>query len=303
MTKHKVVSPEAWLEARKRLLAKEKTFTRLRDELGTERRELPWVRVDKTYVFEGAYGRETLPELFGGRSQLVAYYFMFGPEVDDAPCKSCSFWADSFERNVVHLNARDVTLLAVSHAPLDRLEAFKNRMGWTFKWVSSEGNDFNYDYNVSFRPDATAKVGAGYNYVPKTSSMTELPGISVFYKDADDTVFHTYSCYARGLDMMNVAYQYLDLVPEGRDEADQQPHAMAWVRAIAMPTPPDRREITEPSDGLQEHFREARRIPPRDRCHSPEDARGASRRRAPGGARLSIDNFARSSAAVRAVRR
>jgi predicted dithiol-disulfide oxidoreductase (DUF899 family) len=230
MQKHRIVSKDAWLEARKQLLAKEKDFTRLRDELSAARRELPWERVDKTYVFDGPAGKETLPELFGGRSQLVIYHFMFGPDVDDAPCKSCSFWADNFERNVAHLNARDVTLLAVSRAPLARLEAFKKRMGWTFKWVSSGGNDFNYDYNVSFRPDATtAKAGASYNYVPKTSSMTELPGISVFYKDADDTVFHTYSCYARGLDMMNVAYQYLDLVPKGRDEADQ-PHPMTWVR-------------------------------------------------------------------------
>lgn len=229
MKQHKIVSTEAWIEARKRLLAKEKAFTRLRDELSAERRELPWVRVDKTYVFEGPDGKETLPKLFGRRSQLVTYHFMFDPDWD-APCKSCSFWADSFERNVVHLNARDVTLLAVSRAPLDRLEAVKKRMGWTFKWVSSGGNDFNYDYNVSFRPDPTAKVGAAYNYASKTSSMTELPGISVFCKDADDTVFHTYSCYARGLDMMNVAYQYLDLVPKGRDEADQKPHAMAWVR-------------------------------------------------------------------------
>jgi predicted dithiol-disulfide oxidoreductase (DUF899 family) len=154
---------------------------------------------------------------------------MFGPEVGDTPCKSCSLWADSFERNAVHLRARDVTLLAVSRAPLARLEAFKKRMGWTFKWVSSGGNDFNYDYNVSFRPDAAAKAGASYNFAPKTSSTTELPGISVFYKDAGGTVFHTYSCYARGLDMMNATYQYLDLVPKGRDEADQ-PHTMTWVR-------------------------------------------------------------------------
>jgi predicted dithiol-disulfide oxidoreductase (DUF899 family) len=229
MKQHKIVSTEAWLEARKRLLTKEKAFTRLRDELSAERRELPWVRVDKTYVFEGPDGRETLPELFGGRSQLVIYHFMFDPDWEE-PCKSCSFWADSFERNIVHLNARDVTLLAVSRAPLERLESFKKRIGWTFKWASSGGNDFNYDYNVSFRPDDIARGEESYNFGPKTSAMTELPGISVFYKDSDGAVYHTYSCYARGLDMMNVAYQYLDLVPKGRDEAEQKPHPMAWVR-------------------------------------------------------------------------
>jgi predicted dithiol-disulfide oxidoreductase (DUF899 family) len=229
MERHKIVSTDAWLEARTQLLAKEKEFTRLRDEVSAQRRALPWVRVGKDYVFEGPGGKETLADLFAGRSQLVVYHFMFGPEVDDTPCKSCSFWADSFERNVVHLSARDVTLLAISRAPLARLEAFKKRMGWTFKWASSGGNDFNYDYNVSFRPDARAKEGARYNYAAKTSATTELPGISVFSKDADGTVFHTYSCYARGLDMMNVAYQYLDLVPKGRDEADQ-PHTMTWVR-------------------------------------------------------------------------
>jgi predicted dithiol-disulfide oxidoreductase (DUF899 family) len=154
---------------------------------------------------------------------------MFGPDWE-APCKSCSFWADNFERNVVHLSHRDVTLIAVSGAPLQRLEAFKRRMGWTFKWVSSAGGDFNYDYQVSFTADDLAKGEAYYNYAMQKNTVSELPGISVFYKDAGGTVFHTYSCYARGLDMMNAAYHYLDLVPKGRDEADQRPYPMAWLR-------------------------------------------------------------------------
>ncbi len=229
MANHEVVSCEAWLAARKELLREEKEFTRLRDRLSQRRRELPWVRVDKQYVFEAPDGRETLPQLFDGRSQLVVYHFMFGPDWED-PCKSCSFWADNFEQNVVHLAHRDVTLIAVSRAPLERLEAFKRRMGWTFKWVSSAGNDFNHDYQVSFTADELAKGEAYYNYAMQKNSLSERPGISVFCKDAGGTVFHTYSCYARGLDMMNAAYHYLDLVPKGRDEADQRPHAMAWVR-------------------------------------------------------------------------
>jgi predicted dithiol-disulfide oxidoreductase (DUF899 family) len=229
MANHDVVSHQAWLAARKALLLEEKEFTRLRDQLSQRRRDLPWVRVDKQYVFEGPDGKESLAELFGGRSQLVVYHFMFGPDWE-APCKSCSFWADNFERNVVHLAHRDVTLIAVSSAPLQRLEPFKRRMGWTFKWVSSAGGDFNYDYQVSFTADDLAKGEAYYNYAMQKNTVSELPGISVFYKDAGGTVFHTYSCYARGLDMMNAAYHYLDLVPKGRDEADQRPYPMAWLR-------------------------------------------------------------------------
>ena len=226
MENHTIATRAVWTEARKELLAKEKELTRLRDELARKRRDLPWVRVDKPYVFEGPNGQETLPQLFDGRSQLVVYHFMYGPD-SDTPCKSCSFWADNFERNVVHLKHRDVTLIAVSRAPLDRLEAFKRRMGWTFKWVSSAGSDFNFDYQASFRPEDLAKGEAYYNYATRKTSLSELPGISVFCKDASDTVFHTYSCYARGLDMMNAAYHYLDLVPKGRDEGG---HGMAWLR-------------------------------------------------------------------------
>ena len=229
MGNNKVVSQEQWAAARRELLHEEKEFTRLRDELSQRRRDLPWVRVDKQYLFEGLSGKVTLPQLFDGGSQLVVYHFMFGPDWD-APCKSCSFWADNFERNVVHLKHRDVAMIAVSRAPLDRLEAFKRRMGWTFKWVSSAGSDFNYDYHVSFTPDEIATGEGYYNYAMQRNSLTELPGISVFCKDPAGTVFHTYSCYARGLDMMNAAYHYLDLVPKGRDEADQRPYPMAWLR-------------------------------------------------------------------------
>ena len=229
MNDHQVVTPEHWLEARKRLLAKEKEFTRLRDELSRARRDLPWVRVTKQYRFDGPAGKETLGELFDGRSQLVVYHFMFDPDWD-AGCKSCSFWADNFERNVVHLAARDVTLVAVSRAPLAKIEAFRKRLGWTFKWLSAANTDFNFDYHVSFNPEALAKGEVYYNYAWSKSSISERAGISVFYRDASGAIFHTYSCYARGLDMMNAAYHYLDLVPMGRNEADQQPGPQAWVR-------------------------------------------------------------------------
>ena len=229
MSDHQVVTPEHWLEARKRLLAKEKEFTRLRDELSQARRELPWVRVTKQYRFDGPQGKETLGALFEGRSQLVVYHFMFAADWD-AGCKSCSFWADNFERNLVHLRARDVTLVAVSRAPLAKIEAFRKRLGWTFKWDSAENTDFNSDYHVSFNPEALAKGEVYYNYAWSKSSISERAGISVFYRDAGGAIFHTYSCYARGLDMMNAAYHYLDLVPMGRNEADQRPGPQGWVR-------------------------------------------------------------------------
>ena len=229
MTEHQVVTRDQWIEARKHLLAREKEFTRLRDQLSQARRDLPWVRVDKQYVFDSPAGKETLGDLFDGRSQLVVYHFMFAPEWE-AGCKSCSFWADNFERNVVHLKARDVTMVAISRAPLAKLDAFAKRLGWTFKWVSSGGNDFNVDYHVSSTPEERTNGEFGYNYRRIKSSMPDLPGISVFYRDDDGAIYHTYSCFARGLDMMNAAYHYLDRVPKGRYEAGQQPHAMAWVR-------------------------------------------------------------------------
>lgn len=225
---HKVVSQDEWIEARKLLIAKEKQFTRLRDELSRERRDLPWERVDKRYAFEGPDGKETLAELFAGRGQLVVYHFMFDPSWE-AGCKSCSFWADNFNGIIVHLNHRDVTMVAISRAPLGKIEAFKKRMGWSFKWLSSASTDFNYDYHVSFTPEERAEGEVYYNYAARKISDPERPGISVFYKDAGGTVFHTYSCYERGLDMMNAAYHYLDLVPKGRDEAGLS-FTQAWVR-------------------------------------------------------------------------
>ena len=227
MENHKVVSHDDWLAARRQLLADEKEFTRLRDQLSQRPRELPWEPVEKDYVFDGPGGRETLAQLFDGRHQLAVYHLMLGPDWEEA-CKSCSFWADNFNGIDVHLNQRDVTFLAISRAPLPRIEAFKKRMGWTFKWVSSFGSDFNYDYQVSVRPEQLASGEAVYNYAPSTMTIEERPGISVFYKDDNGRVFHTYSCYARGLDMLNGAYHWLDLVPKGREETG--PHRMSWVR-------------------------------------------------------------------------
>lgn len=228
MQQHKVVSKEEWLKARKAHLKAEKEFTRQRDRLSAERRELPWVKVEKDYVFEGPSGKETLADLFGGRSQLLVQHFMYGPDWDEG-CPSCSFWADSFDGFIVHLAHRDVTMVAVSRAPLDRLDDYKKRMGWSFKWVSSLGTDFNRDFDVTFMPEEMEKGEMFYNYEMRGFPSEEAPGVSVFYRDDTGDVFHTYSCYARGLDMLNGAYHYLDLVPKGRDEADL-PYGMAWLR-------------------------------------------------------------------------
>lgn len=228
MTQHTIASREEWLAARRELLHGEKELTRLRDELGARRRALPWVRVDKTYRFDTAHGKETLDALFGGRGQLVVYHFMFAPEWETC-CKSCAFWADSFDGVVEHLAQRDVSFVAISRAPLARLEALSRRLGWSFAWASATDSDFNYDFEVSFRPDAASRGDATYNYRPLSMAMTDLPGISVFATDASGAVFHTYSTFARGLDLMNTAYNYLDLVPKGRDE-DQLPGTMAWVK-------------------------------------------------------------------------
>ena len=224
----KLVTRTEWIEARKALLAREKELTHLRDRVSEERRALPWVRVEKSYVFERARGKATLADLFDARSQLVVYHFMFAPDWEKG-CKSCSFWADNFERNVVHLAHRDATLLAVSRAPLDKLSAFAKRLGWTFEWVSSGGNDFNRDYGVTFSSDEIATGQPMYNFGTTPIYGPELPGISVFYRNEAGEIFHTYSCFARGLDMMNAAYQYLDLTPLGRHE-EGLPYPMDWVR-------------------------------------------------------------------------
>jgi predicted dithiol-disulfide oxidoreductase (DUF899 family) len=228
MKSHTVVSPAEWLVARRALLVKEKEFTRLRDELSNARRALPWERVDKVYEFQTVDGIRDLGGLFEGRSQLVVYHFMLGPDWE-AGCKSCSFWADNFDGIDIHLAHRDVTLLAISQAPLPRIEAYRRRMGWRFRWVSSFGSDFNFDYQVSFRPEQIATGTVLHNYQQRTTSMTELAGISAFCRDPAGTVYHTYSCYSRGLDMLNGAYHFLDLVPKGRDE-DELPSTMAWLR-------------------------------------------------------------------------
>jgi len=223
-----VVSHEDWLAARKELLAKEKEFTRLRDQLSRQRRELPWEEVDKEYVFEGLKGKETLADLFDGRSQLIIYHFMFGPGWS-AGCPSCSYLADHFDGPAIHLANRDVTFAVISRAPLAELEAFKKRMGWKFHWVSSFGSDFNYDYHVSFTAEERAKGKVQYNYTEMAFPSEEGPGLSVFAKDASGEIFHTYSSYARGLDIFVGAYNFLDHTPKGRDE-EGLAHSMAWVR-------------------------------------------------------------------------
>jgi len=225
MARHTVVSRKDWLAARKALLTKEKKFTRLRDQLSKERRQLPWVKVNKDYVFDGPEGTETLSELFDSRSQLIVYHFMFGPDWD-AGCKHCSFWADNFDRIIVHLNHRDVTMVAASRAPYGKLETYKKRMGWNFKWVSSGNTNFNFDYHVSFTPEEEAKKKAFFNYKLQDPDSSDREGASVFFKDAKGNVFHTYSTYARGIDMVNTAYHYLDLVPKGRDEGKSGP---SWL--------------------------------------------------------------------------
>jgi predicted dithiol-disulfide oxidoreductase (DUF899 family) len=225
---HPVVSHEKWLAARRAFLAKEKEFTLLRDQLSRERRALPWEKIEKAYVFDGPRGSETLGDLFEKRSQLIVYHFMFSPDWDEG-CAHCSFWADNFNGIVTHLNHRDVTFVAVSRAPLAKIEPFKKRMGWTFKWVSSNESDFNYDLGVSFRPEELKGGKVLYNYKMIDMDVTDREGTSVFYRDTSGTVFHTYSAYARGIDLMNPAYNYLDLAPKGRDE-DHLAFTQAWVR-------------------------------------------------------------------------
>jgi len=228
MQPHQIVSRQEWIEARKAHLAHEKELTRARERLSEERRALPWVKVDKPYLFDAADGRKTLADLFKGKNQLVVQHFMFAPDWNEG-CKSCSFWADGFERMVPHLAARDTTLVAVSRALLPKLLAFRNRMGWTFDWVSSAASDFNYDYAVSFTPDDLKSGNRIYNFGTADFSIEEAPGISVFYRNEAGDIFHTYSCFSRGLDMMNAAYHYLDLTPLGRHE-EGLPYPMDWVR-------------------------------------------------------------------------
>jgi predicted dithiol-disulfide oxidoreductase (DUF899 family) len=222
-----IVSEPEWLAARQQLLAKEKEFTRQRDELSRQRRELPWVRIAKNYVFDGPNGQETLADLFEGRSQLVVYHFMLGPGWEEG-CKSCSYLADHFDGANLHLPNRDVTFVVISRAPSSEIERFKKRMGWRFKWVSSNGNDFNFDYHVSFTKAELAKEKVNYNYEMQEFPIEEAPGLSVFRKNEDGAIFHTYSTYGRGLDTLIGTYNLLDLVPKGRDEDPES--TMSWVR-------------------------------------------------------------------------
>ncbi len=225
---HPVVSNERWIAERKTLLAREKELTRLRDEIALERRALPWVRIEKHYVFDTPEGKRPLAALFEGRRQLLVQHFMFGPGWEQG-CPSCSFMADHIDGMNVHLAHRDVTLLAVSRAPLAEIERFRSRMGWQFRWVSSFASDFNHDFGVSFTPDELAGGEVCYNYGMQTFPVEEAPGISVFHKDDAGDVLHTYSTYGRGLEVMMGTYALLDLMPKGRDERDVD-YRMEWVR-------------------------------------------------------------------------
>ena len=227
MSDHPFVSRQEWIDARRKLLAKEKELTRLRDDLARQRRELPWVKVEKPYMFDGPDGAQTLSDLFAGRSQLIVYHFMYGADWNEG-CPSCSFWADNFEGIPIHLAHRDATLVAISRAPYEKLASYRRRMGWTFPWYSSYGSDFNFDYQVSYTPAQVESGNAEHNY-RQTKVMEELPGISVFYRNQTGDVYHTYSTYARGLDMLNGAYHHMDLLPKGRDE-EGLPWTMAWLR-------------------------------------------------------------------------
>lgn len=223
----KIVSKDEWLVARKDLLVREKQLTRLRDEVSRHRRELPWVKVEKRYVFRGPDGEKTLADLFEGRSQLIVYHFMLGPGWEEG-CKSCSYLADHFDGANLHLPHRDVTFAVISRAPFPEIERFQKRMGWRFNWLSSYGNDFNFDYHVSFTKEDEARGRSFYNYEMAEFINDELPGLSVFAKDEGGDIFHTYSTYARGLDTLIGAYNFLDLVPKGRDEDSDS--TMSWVR-------------------------------------------------------------------------
>jgi len=225
--RHNVVSRDEWLKARKAHLAAEKEFTRKRDQLSRQRRELPWEKVDKSYVFEGPYGQETLADLFGERSQLIVYHFMLGPDWEEG-CKSCSFLADHFDATRIHLSHRDVTFAVVSRSPIPRIRAFQQRMGWGFHWVSAYGTNFNRDYGVQFAKEELAG-DVNYNYGKRRFGSEEAPGLSVFYKDEAGEIFHTYSTYARCLDTLVGTYHFLDLVPKGRDE-DGLAFTMEWLR-------------------------------------------------------------------------
>ncbi|HUS53873.1 MAG TPA: thioredoxin family protein [Thermohalobaculum sp.] len=225
---HDFVTRKKWLEARRAHLKDEKAFTQARDALSARRRALPWLRIDKPYAFQTGDGEQSLSNLFGPHSQLIVSHFMFGPDWEQG-CPSCSFWADGYNGIDIHLAHRDTAFVAVSNTSLDKIESYRARMGWTFRWVSSLGSDFNRDFHVSFTADEIAFGKVDYNYVKSKFPVTEAPGISVFHKPDTNTIVHTYSTYARGLDMLNPAYHLMDLLPKGRDE-DTLDFLMAWLR-------------------------------------------------------------------------
>ena len=229
MVSSNIVSQEEWLRARRELLKKEKEFSKARDELTSQRQELPWIKIDKDYVFEAPKGKVHLKDLFEGKSQLIVYHFMFEEDWEEG-CKSCSFLADHYEPAIIHLANRDVSMVTISKAPYEKLEAFKKRMKWNFNWVSSENSEFNRDFNVSFTDDEMKSGKGFYNFEEGEAFLTkEAPGISVFVKDDDGKIFHTYSAYARGLENFITAYHLLDIVPKGRDE-DSFSYGMEWLR-------------------------------------------------------------------------
>jgi len=223
----KVVSQKEWVVARKKLLRKEKRFSKLRDELNLQRRKLPWIKIEKEYVFDAPTGKVTLAELFGGKSQLITYHFMFGPGWEEG-CEHCSFWADHFDSVNMHIGQRDTAFAVVSRAPLKEIEPFKKRMGWKFKWVSSFNTDFNFDFNVSFTPEQLKSGKAIYNYARLDMNIDEREGVSAFYRDKNGDIYHTYSSYERGIDLMNTTYNFLDLTAKGRDENPDS--TQDWVR-------------------------------------------------------------------------
>ena len=224
---HKVVPHKEWIAARKRLLNKEKKFSKVRDQLNRERRELPWEKIEKDYVFDGPDGKTSLADLFDRKSQLIVYHFMFGPGWKEG-CPHCSFWADHYDSVGLHIGQRDAKLVVVSRAPLKEIRPFKKRMGWGFPWFSSSGTDFNFDFFVSFTPEQIRSGKLYYNYAGLDMDIDEREGVSVFYKDKAGDVYHTYSSYARGIDLLNTTYNFLDLTPKGRDEHPD--HAQDWVR-------------------------------------------------------------------------
>lgn len=228
---HKVLPRKEWLESRKELLQKEKDFTKLRDELTQQRRDLPWEAVSKSYIFDGPNGTVSLADLFSGKNQLIVYHFMFSPNWDQG-CKHCSFWADHYSGMIPHLNHRDVSFVCISRGPLEKLEKFKKRMGWTFPWYSSGNTDFNYDFQASFIEDEVENKLAYYNYTMQNPMSSDREGVSVFYKDDEGNIFHTYSTYARGIDMMNNTYQFLDLVPKGRQDDRGLRHSDQYVPKV-----------------------------------------------------------------------